>query len=554
MHWNVRHPSLVTNLKELESVLLQNREIGNVDAYFHPVAPLKLTLETVGISSSAMKKAWARLQIAHQKQEDILVFGDYDADGISATAIMWLTLHHLGYQARPFIPHRTKHGYGLSAKALQEILAHKKPDLIITVDNGIVALEQVKWLKNQGVDVIITDHHQPESEGSQILYPPAHSVIHTTQLCGATVAWMMAKELLILHDKSMDFAIDLLDLCGLATIADQVPLLAANRSFAKFGVEALATTKRPGILALCTLADVDQKSITVTTVNYVLAPRINAMGRLDHGLDALRLLCTTNISRAQTLADTLDTTNTKRQTLTEDLLAIAKAQAETWKDEHLIVAHSAAFHEGVIGLIAGKLMELYYKPAIVMAVGETTTKASARSIAGVNIVELIRLVRSDLLEVGGHPMAAGFGFETVKLEVVRERLLLVAKENIQETQLQPSVSIDCYLDSGLLHEDTVVLLEKFAPFGQGNLQPTIALRDLKVLDAFTMGKEKQHLKLVLSRTDDPAGRPINAVGWRMGELADGLVGKMVEVAGKIELNDYKGKKSVQLLIRDVRVL
>lgn len=552
MNWQYLHSKPVTSLKELRTVLLQNRNIEDESTFFNPLSPLELTLKAVGIDEKQVTKALARLQTAQEQQQDVLVFGDYDADGICATAVMWLTLHACGFKARPFIPHRAKHGYGLSEKALTEILDAQKPDVIITVDNGIVASQQIEWLNQQGVDVIVTDHHQPESEAGQPLMPPALAVVHTTQLCGTTVGWMLAKEIAQKWGEDQVSMADVLDLCGIATIADQVPLQKTNRSFALFGVEALQKTTRPGLKMLCQAAGVELPQVSVTTVNYVLAPRINAMGRLDHGLDALRLLCTSNPARAQALALTLSSTNTKRQTLTDDLLKLAQSQAHSWENEHLIIAYSETFHDGVIGLIAGRLMELYHKPAIVLSVGPETAKASARSIPGVNIVELIRLVRDDLLEVGGHPMAAGFGLVTSKLEVVSERLRKLAKDQIAAEALKPMLEVECELDPQLATVQLTELLSEFEPFGQGNHQPVFALKKMQVLDVMSMGKEGQHLKLVLCDKDGEL-KPINALAWRMAKRANELLNQCVSLAGTVELNEWKGKKSLQVVVKDVRL-
>lgn len=553
MEWQYLHEKPVSSLPELRHVLLKNRQIDDEQTFFTPISPLNLELSFVGIDEGQAKKALQRLQIAREKQEDVLVFGDYDADGICATAVLWLTLHACGFNARPFIPHRAKHGYGLSEKALTEILATQKPDLIVTVDNGIVATSQIEWLQEQGVEVIVTDHHQPEFENELPILPPALAVFHTTQLCGTTVAWMLAREITTHLGQGSELVEQGLDLCGIATIADQVPLQKANRSFAKFGVAALQKTSRPGIKTLCQAAGVELDQITVNTVNYVLAPRINAMGRLDYGLDALRLLCTNNPARAHALATTLSNTNTRRQTLTDDLLKVAQSQAETWKEEHIIIAYSDTFHDGVIGLIAGRLMEIYHKPAIVLAVGPETAKASARSVPGVNIVELIRLVRDDLLEVGGHPMAAGFGLLSNKLEAVRHKLQQLAKHYVKPELLHPVIEIECPLAPSLLSLPLTELLAEFEPFGQGNHQPVFALLNVRVLDCMTMGKEGQHLKLVLCAAGDSQMKPIHALAWRMGNNADQLHGQCLNVAGVIEVNEWKGKRSLQVVVKDVEI-
>ncbi len=546
MKWQLLSTIVPENFIQLSQVLLQNRQLDQDKIFFQPPHPTELALDTVGINRSATHSIIDRLILARDKHQSVLIFGDYDADGICATAIMWLGLKEFGLVAKPFISRREKHGYGISHAALDEILAQTKPDLIITVDNGIVAHSPVQRLRELGIDVIITDHHLPEAT-----LPPANYIFHTTQLCGASVAWMLVREVLSSQNRSVVLASELLDLAGIATIADQVPLVAANRSFAKFGLAALAVTKRVGLQALFKVAQIEPAGLDTQAVNYAIAPRINAMGRLEHGLDALRLLCTNNRDTAQTLADKLGQTNIRRQDLTSEMVATAKSQAETWQNEHIIVVHSAEFHEGVIGLIAGKLMEEFYKPAIVMSIGETKVKASARSVAGVNIVELIREVRSDLLEVGGHPMAAGFGLEPAKIEIVTQRLKVLAKTKIDQQLLQPRIDVECLLPFNLTTVKIAQELQQFEPFGQANPEPVFGWQNLVVMDAFTLGKEAKHLKLVAA-TSPTSTMTINCVGWNLGQLVKQLrPGTNINLAGTLNINRWNGKKSLQVMIKDV---
>lgn len=553
MKWNLLTTQVPQTLAELKQVLLTSRQIEDQAAFFHPKHPNQLTLVEVGIKPESVSVMIDRIKKARETQEEILVFGDYDVDGISATAVMWQTLHALGCHVKPFVPHREKHGYGLSQRALDDILAASTvPTLLITVDNGIVAHEPANRLQEAGIDLIITDHHLPEAT-----LPPALAIVHTTKLCGTTVAWMAARELAAALGGTVDnkpaTVNSALDLCGLATIADQVPLQGANRSFAYHGVEALRSTTRVGMLELMELAALIQKNLTVSDLNFGLAPRINAMGRLEHGLDALRLLCTTQRAKAHELAGILQTTNLRRQDLTYDMVEQAKQSAHLWENEHLIIVHSAEYHDGVIGLIAGRLMEEYYKPAIAMSITGDIVKASARSIHGVNIVDIIREVRHDLLEVGGHPMAAGFGLETKNMDKVITQLLKLAKEKIAAEMLVPKVDVEAILPTELITEELVDLLAEFEPFGQGNPRPIFGVSQVQVLDAFAMGRDNRHLKLVVGGAMSARGvTPLYAVGWNLGQLVSTLkAGDLIDLAGTIELNEYKGRKSVQLKIKDV---
>jgi len=540
MKWKLKSEQVAETLSDLEDILLQNREIEDSEDFFTPQRPENFSLADVGIDKTEMSKALQRIQKAKDNDEDVLIFGDYDADGVCATAILWEGLRGFGIVARPFIPQREIHGYGLSLRSLESVLAEKKPDLIITVDNGIVAHDAFAYLKEIGVDAILSDHHLPEST-----LPDATAIVHTTQLCGSTVAWFLAREL------SREAAMNSLDLAAIATVADQMILLNANRSFVKYGVEALAKTKRIGLQLLLKKADIDLEKVTTSSINYGIAPRINAMGRLKHGMDALRLLCTKSLERATSLVAELHDTNVSRQELTADMIQDALKQADAWKDEAIIVVSSSSYHEGVIGLIAGRLSEQFYKPAIVLSVGETVAKASGRSIQGVNIIELIRQVKDDLLEAGGHPMAAGFGLLSEKIPIVTKRLQDVARETISLELLTPCKDIECLLSPHLLNLETLQVLQKFAPFGSGNREPVFGLRNVEVLSVSSIGQTGKHLKLVIA-TD--GSEPVSCIGWNLGKKsADISAGSRIDIAGTLECNEWKNRKNLQMIVKDVEI-
>jgi single-stranded-DNA-specific exonuclease len=549
MKWKIQSTVVPQDIAELRQLLLTNREITDPDAFFSPPSPLSLSAKDVGIDQKEMKRAVKRIHQAGKNKEKIVVFGDYDADGVCATAILWQVLHALNYQALPFIPQRDQHGYGLSVAALEEVLSDEnRPSLIITVDNGIVAHPALAYAHEQGVEVILTDHHQPDENKPQAL-----AVVHTTRLCGATVSWMLAKELVAGHPKSSELAEQGLDLCGIATIADQVPLRDLNRQFAFHGLKAVQTSQRAGLKALFAISKFEQVKADSNAIGFGIAPRINAMGRLAHGLDALRLLCTSSLQKAQGLAALVSETNTQRQDITMDLFKDAQQQALGQSNESIIIVHSQSYHEGVIGLIAGRLAERHSKPAIVVSLGEKVAKASARSVPGVNVVELIRVIREHLLEVGGHPMAAGFGFESSKLTLIKELLMSQARASIAAELLVPCLEVECELPSFLVSQELALDLEAFAPFGQGNPEPAFFLSGMKVRAADRLGKEGKHLKLMLL-ADEEEKNEIAAIGWGMGKLADEIrSGDSLDLVGTLQLNHWNGKSKVQLMVRDVRV-
>lgn len=536
--WHVQNKTIPKTSSDIIDILIKNRDINkkDVEIFLNPPTPHKFTPTQVGIHTKQMEKAVQRILLAKENNEKVVIFGDYDADGICATAILWEALYGIGVQAIPFIPHREKHGYGLSDKALDEILQNKI-DLLITVDNGIVAHGPFKRLKEAGVSTILTDHHLAEET-----LPPADYIVHTTQLCGATVAWMLAKEI------NKESAMQSLDLAAIATIADQVPLLGANRAFAKHGLIALRQTKRPGLLELMRIAKVDPTSLDTYTINFAIAPRLNAMGRLKHAMDALRLVCTKTKEKAELLAQNTQDTNENRQNLTWQAMDTAKNLQNTWKEEHIIIVAGEDFHDGVIGLIAGRLMEEFWKPAIVINISGDASKASARSVPGVNIIELIRKTKHLLIEAGGHPMAAGFSIETTKIELFKETLQNIAREEISKDLLQKCTEIECILPPQLVSLETAKQLKQLEPFGMGNPKPVFGMKGLEIHDMSGVGQDGKHLRVLLK--DEKTGVEIKGIGFGMGKRIEELKEKKsVDVAGYLQENTWKSRTEVQMVVR-----
>lgn len=538
MTWKIQDKRIPRTPDELIVILLKNRGITKKDehAFLNPPHPEDFTPKDVGIDPKSMKQAVKRIMEAKKKKERVVVFGDYDADGIGATAILWEALYAEGIDAVPFIPHREKHGYGVSDKALDGILKHRV-DLLITVDNGIVAHGPFKRLKEHGVDTILTDHHLKEKK-----LPPADIIVHTTDLCGATVAWMLAKEV------NSTAALKSLDLAAVATIADQVPLLGANRSFAQHGLDALRKTKRPGLLRLMELAGIEKEMIDTYTVNFAIAPRLNAMGRIKHAMDALRLVCTRSKEKALLLAEGTQETNQQRQDITWASVNAALARKDEWKEEFIIIVSGEDFHDGVIGLVAGKLMEEFWKPAIVINITGDASKASARSVPGVNIIDLIRKAKHHLIEAGGHPMAAGFSLETKNIEAFKKEMEKIAKEMINPELLKKSMEVECVVPPELVTLETAGALHVMEPFGIANPKPVVGIRDLTVEDVFTMGQDGKHLKILLKGN----GTEIKGVGFNMGRLAGEIHrGQQVDVAGYVQENRWRGKVEMQVVVKAV---
>lgn len=536
-------------IEEVIDALLENRDIKDRPEFLHPTSPLDLSLADVGIDPLQVEKAVKRLLVAKEKNESIIIYGDYDCDGISATTVLWETLHTLGMKALPFIPDRERHGYGLSKKGLDEILEKGKPDIVISVDNGIVAHAQWQRLKELGVFTILTDHHEPD--GKKLV---TDCVVHTTKLCGTTVAWMFAREIeKAVNNKSQALEIEKkLDLAAIATIADQVPLIGANRSFAVYGLEQLNRTSRLGLELLIEASALEKGKIDTYGVNFGLAPRINAMGRISSAMDALRALCTKDRAKAAKLISSLNDTNTVRQDLTQEMLQLALSQQESWKEEHIIIVAHEDFHEGVIGLIAGKLTETFHKPAIAFALGKETAKGSARSVRGVHITNLLRSIQDDLMEVGGHPLAAGLKIETIKLELVRNRIQTLARETIDIKLLEPSYDVESRLPGALVTLDSAEKISKLSPFGSGNPEPLFLYESWTISDVKPIGRESRHLKFVLSNAT--AASQITVLFWNRGDrILEFTLGSMIDFIGQLQINEWKGNKKIQIVMRDYRL-
>lgn len=529
---------------EIIEILLQNRGLktqNETESFLNPKLE-SVTVSSVTIDTKQLAKALARVQKAIENKEKVIIYGDYDVDGITGTAILWESLYAVGSNVTPYIPHRIDEGYGLSIKGIENVLA-QMPDakLIITVDNGIVAQEAVDFANSKGLDVIITDHH---TVGEKL--PDAYAIVHTTQVCGAAVGFLFARELV-----KEKMPADLLSLVALATVADLVPLTGANRTLLKFGLELLKKTTRPGLLALFEEAKIESGKIDVYTIGHLIAPRLNAMGRLESAMDSLRLLCTTNKGRAKELADVLGLTNKERQLLTSSTVEHAKQQVIALsKKTKILFIHHESYEEGVIGLVAGKLVETYYLPAIVLSKKEKYSKASARSIAGFNIIEAIRKASDLLVNAGGHPMAAGFTVETEKIELLREALEQIADGAIDETMLKRILRIDMAIPLEIISQSLFESMQQLSPFGMANPEP-VFVSDVVVREVRQIGMDGKHLKMSVA----PVGAPMtfDAIAFGMGDAIGELKkGSKASIAYSINENTWNGRTNLQLVVKDIQ--
>ena len=535
-------PDAQNDFRGILTNLLINRGITGekqVEAFLNP--DLKdLTLENLGINKEAVESASQRIKKAIKDKEKIVIYTDYDADGILSGAILWETLFSQKADIMPFVPDRIKEGYGLSIVGIDSVKSKYNPGLLITVDHGITKASEVDYAIENGMEVIIVDHHLPPVE-----LPKAQSIIHTTVLCATGLAWVFAN---YLKGKTQE---NLLDLAAIGTVADLVPLTGANRALVKFGLEKLKVTKRIGLNALFNSIGLKKGEINTFSLSHIIAPRLNASGRLTNALDSLRLICTTDSDRAQQLAEELNSVNRNRQTLTKESTDLAISQVTS--SSRIIFTGHESFHQGVIGLIAGKLVENFKRPAIVLSLGTEYCKASVRSVKGVNIVEFLRGASELLIDVGGHPMAAGFTVHRDNLEKLRQKISELGENLITEENLVPEKIIDLELDPGFIDKKLYNEIAALEPFGQGNPMPVFAGFKLSVLSSRLVGKEKNHLKLTLQSEKNPS-KMINAIGFNLSEHFQLLSGgAVIDVIYQISKDDWNGPDSLILKLKDVRL-
>lgn len=529
MGYNMKWKIAPRTSEDLTPQLLINRGIKTAkekEQFFYPkLLDFEKDLQIPGIN-----KAAKRILEAIKKGELIFVYGDYDVDGICAAAILYQGLTSIGAKVLPYIPHREKEGYGLSNMGL-EFARDSGASLVITVDNGIVALEQAKYVKSLGLDLIITDHHVPLEKK-----PEAFEIVHSIKMCGAAVAWCLIRDLV-----KKQLQEDLLQFVAIATVCDLLPLVGLGRAFVMEGLKVLNKTTNLGLLALMNECSIPFGNIGSFEIGYMIGPRLNAMGRLEHAIDSLRLLCTKDPIKARRLAKLMCDTNAERQKMTTQAVDEAKLLIDTEQKIHVLA--SKDWSQGIIGLVAGKICDEYYRPAIAISVGEEISKGSARSIDGINIVEVIREHADILIDVGGHPGAAGFSLLSKHIEVFKKRLAI---QKIILPEEEKILEIEAEVKPEEITKKIVSELEKFEPFGMSNRKPVFATFNLEISDLRTVGAGK-HLKGRAGRTD--------FIAFGMGELLDSLhEGQRADFAYNLELNNYNGQEKLQLKVKDLHPL
>ncbi len=561
MKLNILNKKTPKNLDELKQVLLKNRSFKTkkeIDEFLSPSRVENLNYKDAGIDEKEMKKAIKLIKKYIDEKNKIIIYSDYDADGVCAGSILWQALYSVGADVMPFIPSREEDGYGLSKSGIDKILAlyPNQKILIITVDNGIVANEAAQYLstchscEGRNLNLIITDHHVKSNK-----IPLCDTLIHTTKICGAGVAWFLSKEIFKNFEdiKNIPEYKDTMDLLTIATVADMVPLTKFNRQIVFHGFPKLKKTTRIGLLEIFQEAMIIPDKINTHTIGFIIAPRINAMGRLTNALNSFRLLCTRSHEKAKEYARELGTTNRDRQSLTFEQtemasVSVIKKHESSHSLSKILIEIDDSFNQGVIGLIAGRLMERFYRPAIVISRGEEVSKASARSIPGFNIIEHLRLTEHLLINCGGHPMAAGFTIKTEKIEFFTQEFLKIADKTLNEEDLIKKISVDCELPILLLNLDILPTISQFEPFGVANPEPLFLIKDIAIVNMRHLGAEQQHVKFVLKSEN----HIFEAIFFNFTKKnAEAKVGEHISFVFSLSENVFNGKTNLQVKIREL---
>ncbi len=505
-----------------------------------------------------MNKAVARVRQAIKNREPIIVYGDFDADGVTSTVLLVSVLQSLNAVVKPYIPHRVDEGYGLNSHALKK-LAAAGVKVVITVDCGIRSIDEVEDGKAAGLDLIVTDHH---TIGPQV--PDALAVLNPKQedckypedmLAGVGVAYRFAEALLTVangtdrHKPTLTPEM-LLDLVATGTVADLAPLnRPENRVLVRRGLEVLNRAQRPGIQALLDVAGLKPGGVSAMSIGFGIGPRINAAGRLESAMVAYDLLSCEDAQQALQWAEQLQALNTKRQDMTREAQETVRAQLEQQQemDKPLIFASHHGFLPGIVGLVAGRLTEEFFRPTVVMELGEHESRASCRSIPQFDITHALDHCADLLVRHGGHASAAGFTVLNENIPALKKRLMDIAEDALQGQELLPNIEVDAELDVHHLSDELCAELTLLEPTGYHNPAPTFVSRNVRVLECRTVGKEGQHLKMRVARAGQP---PLDAIGFNLGAWAAHKPDR-VDLVYQLEMNEWNGRQSLQLNVQDI---
>ena len=509
-----------------------------------------------------MQAAVERLFAARERDESLVIFGDYDVDGVTSTTLLAEFLGALGWKVNAYLPHRMEEGYGLSQSGVENCLAKFPSTLLLAVDCGSTAVDSIQWLKGQGVDTIVLDHHQVSTPA-----PLAHALVNPQlspaeapsfrELCSVGLAFKLAHALLK-HGRTVGLPgaaeFDLrpyLDLVALGTIADLVPLIGENRILVSAGIERLNSTQRPGLIALKKVAGIDGE-VGGYEVGFQLAPRLNAAGRLETAEESLRLLLARDADEAEPIAQALDSRNRERQkierSISEEAIGAVRARFNPETD-HVIVEGQLMWHIGVVGIVASRVMQEFYRPTLIIGGDGDEWRGSGRSIEGFDLAAALRECDDLLVRHGGHAMAAGVTVKADQIDALRARLNELVRRSLKPEQFQPSLRLDAEVTSAELTVERLRELEQLEQTGMGNPAVRLVMRNASHARPLQrMGAEKKHAKLWV--TDGK--RTVEAVLWNVG---DGSlpVGRF-DLAFVPQLNEFNGSTTVQLKVLDWRAI
>jgi single-stranded-DNA-specific exonuclease len=511
-----------TPSETLLSLLLKNRKIANSDSFLKPPFP-EFKLDS--------KKSVKLIKEFIDSQKNILIYGDYDVDGLSSTAILWLSLYPLNKNIFPFIPHRENDGYGFKASSFFRLEKERKTtfDLLITVDNGIVADKEFAKIKtkNPGIKILVVDHHIAAGKLKH-----TDALFHSVDTSASALAWFLSKN----FSKTAD-----LSLAALGVVADCQPLTDINRSVVVHGLSELKLNPSPGLKKLMEISGVKIDHLSVYDLGFLLGPRLNAVGRLSDPTDALRLLCSRNSPEAGKYAQVLNKFNAKRQDLQKESIDIADKNIDT-KNKVVFVADD--FNPGIIGLIAGRLTEKYVLPSIIIAKNGEVAKGSCRSIPEVNIIEVLRKFSDLFVDLGGHTGAAGFSILDKNIPKLQKKLFNYFSIKLKKYSAQKSITIDSKMDIGAINLRNIKLIKSLEPFGIGNSQPLFLFENLVIESKKILGQTQSHLKLKVSGID--------AIAFKKAEMEPNLsVGESVNIVAFLDANTWNNHTFPQLIVKEI---
>lgn len=496
-----------------------------------------------------MEKATDRIMQAIKNKEKTIIYGDYDVDGITSITVLKKFLQERGLETDYYIPNRLEEGYGLNVDAIQEI-AQKKYKLMITVDCGVSGIEEIKLANSKGIETIVTDHHEQLDE-----LPAAYAIINPKRrdntypfrgLAGVGVVFKLIQAIskkLGLDEKEY---LKYLDIVCIGTISDIVPLVDENRVIAKLGLMLVECTKNIGLKEL--ISETKYKNIDSTMISFAIAPRINACGRMGKQEEALQLFLTENLEEAKEITKKLERYNSERQETEKNIFeqAIKKIETENLKELNSIVLASENWHHGVIGIVASRITEKFYKPTILICIEGDEGKGSGRSVPGFDLHQALVDSSQFLKKYGGHEMAVGLSLKKEKINDFKKYFEEISKaKNVK--QLIPVINIDCEITKKELNKKTIEQIKLLEPFGEKNKQPLVIYKNLKITSIRALSEGK-HLKLMLK--DD--NEIVNAIGFNLGELSNEyLIGDKVDIVGTIETNAYNGQEQIQINLKDI---